>query len=35
MRFVRDGRIVEDIYRRTADDAPMPADGAVLCRRRG
>jgi uncharacterized protein (DUF934 family) len=30
MRFVRDGRIVEDIYRRTADDAPMPADGAVL-----
>ena len=30
MRLVSDGRIVEDTYRRIADDAPMPAQGAVL-----
>ena len=30
MRLVRNGRIVENIYRRIADDVPVPDDGAVL-----
>ena len=30
MRLVRNGRIVEDTYRRIADDEPLPATGAVL-----
>jgi uncharacterized protein (DUF934 family) len=30
MRFIRDGRIAEDRFRRVADDAPIPAGVPVL-----